>query len=114
MSDTTPTVRPALDEPVPPATAEPVWAKPSISVIGLLIFAIGYAIAFVVKDSTVQTMYAGAAIAIGQQIIGYWIGSSAGSTKKDQTIAAHAEALAAVTASVVQLPAPPISVRTLP
>ena len=79
---------------VPPPPVEPLWAKPSISVVGLAIFAIGYGIAFVMKDATVQTMYAGAAIAMGQQVIGYWLGSSAGSTKKDATIASQAAAAA--------------------
>ena len=78
--------------PTPTAPAEPIWAKPSVSVIGLSIFAIGYLIAFLMRDATVQTMFAGAAIAMGQQVIGYWLGSSAGSTKKDATIAAAAGA----------------------
>ncbi len=55
-----------------------------------MIFAAGYGAAYLTGDSTVQTMYAGAAIAMGQQVIGYWLGSSAGSTKKDATIAAAA------------------------
>jgi hypothetical protein len=59
-----------------------------VSVIGLSIFAIGYGIAAAMHDSTVQTMFAGAAIAMGQQVIGYWLGSSAGSTRKDAAIAA--------------------------
>lgn len=73
--------------PVPPPS-EPTWAKPSVSVIGLAIFAIGYGIAWITHDATVQTMYAGAAIAMGQQVIGFWLGSSAGSAKKDAMIAA--------------------------
>ena len=80
------------DTPEPRAsTPEPNWAKPSVSVVGLVIFALGYGISFVMKDSTVQTMYAGAAIAMGQQVIGYWLGSSAGSAKKDETIANRTE-----------------------
>lgn len=85
----------SMDEPQPPPTAdaptsESIWAKPVVSVVGLSIFALGYYLAFVMKDTTVQTMFAGAAIAMGQQVIGYWLGSSAGSTKKDATIAAAA------------------------
>jgi hypothetical protein len=59
-------------------------------VIGLLIFAFGYGVALVMKDATVQTMFAGAAIAMGQQVIGFWLGSSAGSARKDATIAVAA------------------------
>jgi hypothetical protein len=90
MSATAPT--PIPTPPPDPATPESVWAKPSISVIGLGIFAIGYALAFLTHDTTVQTMFAGAAIAMGQQVVGYWLGSSAGSTRKDATIAAAAVA----------------------
>jgi VIT1/CCC1 family predicted Fe2+/Mn2+ transporter len=77
--------------PTPEAPApESIWAKPAVSVCGLAIFAIGYGFAWLTKDATVQTMFAGAAIAMGQQVIGYWLGSSAGSNKKDATIAAAA------------------------
>lgn len=90
MSGTIPT--PADPTPPPVVDNTDPWAKPSISVIGLLIFAVGYMIAYLTKDGTVMTMFAGAAIAMGQQVIGYWLGSSAGSTKKDATIAAAAVA----------------------
>jgi hypothetical protein len=76
--------------PTPEPTPESIWAKPAISVIGLTIFAAGYGLAWLTHDATVQTMYAGAAIAMGQQVIGYWLGSSAGSARKDATIAAAA------------------------
>jgi hypothetical protein len=93
MSGTIPTPAPdPVPQPVTDATPESVWAKPTVSVVGLLIFVIGYGISFLTKDATVQTMFAGAAIAMGQQVIGYWLGSSAGSTKKDATIAAAAVA----------------------
>lgn len=78
---------PTPEDQAPGAPPEPIWAKPSVSVITLLIFAAGYAIAWLAHDSTVMTLYAGASIAMGQQVIGYWLGSSAGSTKKDATIA---------------------------
>ena len=91
MSGTIPT--PVVTPPADPtlSTVDP-WAKPSISVIGLLIFAIGYGIAYLMRDATVMTMFAGAAIAMGQQVIGYWLGSSSSSANKDATIAAAAVA----------------------
>ncbi len=79
-----------MTDPAPDPTPESIWAKPAVSIVGLMIFAAGYGVAYLTGDSTVQTMYAGAAIAMGQQVIGYWLGSSAGSTKKDATIAAAA------------------------
>lgn len=97
-------------EPPPPAappSSEPSWAKPSVSVIGLIIFFGGYVIAWLTKDSTVMTMFAGAAIAMGQQVVGYWLGSSAGSTKKDATIAAAAGVNVVPPLSVVVPPPPP-------
>ena len=88
----TPVITPTpTPDPTPPPTVDP-WAKPSISVIGLLIFAAGYTIAYLTRDTIVMTMFAGAAIAMGQQVIGYWLGSSSGSTTKDATIAAAATA----------------------
>lgn len=75
------------------------WARPSISIIGLAIFGIGYAIAFFTHDASALLLFAGAAISFGQQVIGYWIGSSSSSARKDATIAAAATAQ-------VQQPAP--------
>jgi hypothetical protein len=88
----TPVITPPAMPPDPPTPTVDPWAKPSISVIGLLIFAVGYTIAYLTRDTTVMTMFAGAAIAMGQQVIGYWLGSSSGSTNKDATIAAAATA----------------------
>lgn len=73
----------------PPSSVEPIWAKPSVSMVGLGIFVAGYIIAFMTRDATVQTMFAGAAIAMGQQVIGYWLGSSSGSAKKSEQMAAN-------------------------
>lgn len=88
----TPVITPPVPPPDPPAPTVDPWAKPSISVIGLLIFAVGYSIAYLTHDDTMMKMFGGAAIAMGQQVIGYWLGSSAGSTNKDATIAAAATA----------------------
>lgn len=79
-----PTVDPL---PVPEHPPEPAYAKPSISVVTLLIFVVVYAGAWVAKDNNTLVLMAGAIIAMAQQVIGYWLGSSAGSTAKSATIA---------------------------
>jgi len=66
---------------------EPIWAKPAISIFALLIFVIALVIAYTAKDSTSLTLMIGAAIAMGQQVVSYYLGSSSGSAKKTNLLA---------------------------
>jgi len=74
----------------PDPTPESIWAKPVVSVVGMAIFGMGYLIAFATADQGSLGLFAGAAIVIGSNVVNYWLGSSAGSTKKDATMAALA------------------------
>jgi hypothetical protein len=75
---------------MPDAPAEPIWAKPIISGFALGIFVLAYAVAYLLKDEKSLLLMSGAAIGLAQQVVGYWVGSSASSTRKDATIAAVA------------------------
>lgn len=90
MSDkiSTGTQVPTVDPmPAPEHPPEPAYAKPSISMVILLIFMVVYAGAWFAKDSTTLVLMSGAIIALAQQVSGYWLGSSAGSAAKSAIIA---------------------------
>lgn len=77
-------------QPKPTTTtsgAEPMWAKPSVSIYALSIFVVAFGIAYLSKDATSLSMMMGAAIAMAQQVVNYWMGSSSGSAKKTELIA---------------------------
>ena len=82
---TTP-VPPVPPIPPPATSGEPIWAKPSISVFALGIFLVAFVVAYWSKDNTSLSMMMGAAIAMAQQVVNYWMGSSSGSTKKTDII----------------------------
>lgn len=68
--------------------AEPTWAKPSVSIYAMSIFLVALGIAYWSKDSSSLTMMMGAVITMATQVVNYWLGSSSGSSKKDDVIAA--------------------------
>lgn len=82
MSDTLP---PAPTTKVT-SSGEPIWAKPGVSVYAMTIFLIAFGIAYLSKDATSLSMMMGAAIAMSQQVVNYWMGSSSGSAKKTDII----------------------------
>lgn len=83
MSDNPTPVSSAPSQP-----AEPVWAKPGVSVYAMTIFLVAFGVAYMSKDSSSLTMMMGATIAMAQQVVNYWMGSSSGSSKKTDVIAA--------------------------
>jgi hypothetical protein len=84
----TPPADTAAPAALPPP--EPFWAKPAISVFALGIFVVAYLIAFLSKDSQSLLLMSGAVIGMAQQVVGYWVGSSSGSTAKTAQIVAQA------------------------
>lgn len=79
MSGTTSTETAAPASPV-----EPTWAKPSVSVYAMTLFLVALAIAYYAKDQTSLSMMMGATIAMAQQVVNYWMGSSSGSARKTE------------------------------
>lgn len=72
---------------LPVDASEPSWAKPAVSIFSLMIFVVALLIAYTSKDSTSLTLMIGAAIAMGQQVVSYYLGSSSGSAKKTSLLA---------------------------
>lgn len=68
--------------------AEPTWAKPAVSILTLVIFTALVVVAWVNKDQTSFNLLCGAAIAMAQSVVGYYLGSSSGSAEKTALLAA--------------------------
>ena len=81
-----------MAEPVTPPTTASLWGAPAISIYTLTIMIGAMAIAWLTKNDNAMTLLTGAAIANATTIINFWVGSSAGSQKKDETIAAQSAA----------------------
>ncbi len=58
-----------------------------ISALVLLIYAGAFAVAFMLKSDTMLNVLVGTAATNATTVVGFWVGSSAGSQKKDDTIA---------------------------
>ena len=71
------------------AAAEPIWAKPSIGVYSLTLFAACLGVAWWLKSDTAFNLMIGAVIANANTVVQFYFGSSSGSQKKDATIAAQ-------------------------
>ncbi len=63
------------------------WGAIAISVLASLIFVVAFAIAYLSHDATSIALLVGAAIANFSTAVAFWLGSSAGSQKKDERIA---------------------------
>jgi hypothetical protein len=100
MSAPTPAA-PAVSQPTTPPSVSG-WGAPAVSIFALAIFAGSIALAVVVKSPSLDILL-GAAAANATTVIGFWVGSSAGSQKKD----AAAQALAAAAAPAAPAPAAP-------
>lgn len=77
-------------DPVTPTTTSSLvsmYGAIAVSVLSLVIFSVCLGVAFFLKDSNAMTLLIGAAIANSTACVQYWIGSSSGSQKKDETIA---------------------------
>ena len=58
-----------------------------ISALALLIYAGAFAVAYFMKSETMLNVLIGTAATNAAAVVQYWVGSSAGSKKKDDTIA---------------------------
>ena len=79
-------------EPVVSPTTASIWGAPVVSVYALTIFLASIGVAAWLKYETVLIVLLTAAATNATNVVGYWIGSSAGSQKKDETIAAQSAA----------------------
>ena len=66
----------------------PIYGVIAVSVIVLLLFVLCLGVAFFLKDQTSLQLLIGAVVSMSSGVVGYWVGSSVGSAKKDETIAA--------------------------
>jgi hypothetical protein len=64
------------------------WGAVIISVIALVTFTGALIASFFFRDPGLLNLTVGAAIAMATTVVNFWIGSSAGSQKKDDTITA--------------------------
>jgi hypothetical protein len=58
-----------------------------ISALVLLIYAGAFAVAYMLKSDVMLNVLVGTAATNATTVVGFWVGSSAGSQKKDDTIA---------------------------
>lgn len=72
----------------------PWWVLPGLAALALLIYAGGMVASCFVGDTTLRTTMFAGAIPIATMGMQYFFGSSAGSQRKDETIAAQSTALA--------------------
>jgi|SRR5689334_11952697 hypothetical protein len=70
-----------------PRTAS-LWGAIIVSVVTLLTFTGALVVSFFFKDSGLLNLTVGAAIANATTAVGFWLGSSSGSQKKDDLIGA--------------------------
>lgn len=89
MSGTTTPPAPPTLPAVTPALSEPIWAKPSVAIYSLSLFLACLVVALVTKNEQAQLLLIGAVIPMGNTILGYYFGSSSGSTKKTDLMAAN-------------------------
>ena len=67
-----------------------LWGAIIVSVVTLLTFTGALVVSFFFKDSGLLNLTVGAAIANATTAVGFWLGSSSGSQKKDELISALA------------------------
>ena len=70
--------------------SEPVWAKPSIGVYALGLFAVAMGVAWWAENDTALTLLTGAVVTNATTVINYYFGSSAGSARKTEQMQANA------------------------
>lgn len=66
------------------------WGTIIMSIISLLIYGCAFWLAYHMKNDAMLTTFGGVAAAQAMTVMNYWVGSSAGSSNKDTTIAALA------------------------
>ena len=84
----TPPVMPPASTPAGPTpTSEPFWAKPSIGIFSLVLFALALGVVWWAKQEAAFNLLIGAVISNTTTVIGYYFGSSSGSAQKTAMIA---------------------------
>jgi hypothetical protein len=78
----------------------PWWTKPSIAAYALTIYGCAIAGSFFLTDTTLKNLMLGSAIGLATTVMNFYFGSSSGSQKKDDTIAAQGASLAVSTPAV--------------
>lgn len=73
-----------------PPSAFPWWTLPGLALAVLIIFAGALAASVMLEDNTLRTQMFTGAYGLATLSVGYFFGSSAGSSKKDEAIAATA------------------------
>jgi hypothetical protein len=66
-----------------------LWGAIIVSIVTLLTFTGALVVSFFFKDSGLLNLTVGAAIANATTAVGFWLGSSSGSQKKDDVIGAR-------------------------
>ncbi len=79
---------PTPPTPAIPPPAEPFWVKPSIGIFSFVIFGAGLVVTWKYNQTAAFNLLIGAAIANVTTVIGYYFGSSSGSTHKTALLAA--------------------------
>jgi hypothetical protein len=77
------------------------WGAIIVSVVALVTFTAALVVAFFLNDKSLLQLTVGAAIANATTAIGFWLGSSSGSQKKDDVIGAALRASTGIAAPVV-------------
>ena len=107
MSATTTTTPPPAPTPAVPAPVTSGWGATVISVTGMAIYLAAIGVAYLKGNDTLLTALCGVAATNATTIVGFWVGSSSGSQKKDDNLAIAAAAGLPV---APKLAVPPIAV----
>jgi len=84
---TAPVTAPALTPASATLTPEPFWAKPSIGIFSLVLFALALGVVWWANKEAAFNLLIGAVISNATTVIGYYFGSSSGSAQKTAMIA---------------------------
>ena len=108
MADPVPVASPIAPTPVP------VWTQPVIAILVLLIYAGVLVAVFFLQNDTLRVAIYGSAPLVVNQVINYFFGSSSGSAKKSDTIAADSAAKSVALANSTPVSVPPGSATEAP
>lgn len=84
-----------------PSGSEPVWAKPAVSILSLLVFVALIFVAYLRGDTVSLGILSGVGASMAQQVAGYYLGSSSGSAAKTALLASAPPAAPAIAAPVL-------------
>ena len=85
----------------------PWWVKPALAAMILALFGFALVTVMIDKGNANQLLMLGVINAMAGGVVGYYLGSSASSDKKDNAIAANTAALAASTPPATAAPSEP-------